>query len=93
MKNDTEKARKEFVDWLKKNGIYDPMYSARQMQLMHEVYWTMEELNAELLEAWKDIADELDNLAGCTLESGDNETLSKLAGDAIKAIANAEATR
>lgn len=35
--------RQEFVDWLKKNNIYNPMMCAADMRFGHTVYWTMRE--------------------------------------------------
>lgn len=49
MKRDNAIDRSSFVGWLKRNGIYNEMYSVHDMQLMHVVYWTMMDESIPLL--------------------------------------------
>ena len=41
MINDTEEARDETVEWMKKQGLYSRFLSSEQMCICHEIYHRM----------------------------------------------------
>jgi len=43
MIHDNEKDRMEYIDFLKENKIYNVNASAHEMQIGHEIYWTIKD--------------------------------------------------
>ena len=41
MKKQTIKDQQQFIEWLKKNGLYNPLESGETMQKMHDVWAAM----------------------------------------------------